>query len=97
MAVGSDVWFLLTAPRSGGATVDLCKSDFDTVLSVYDGPSCTPLGSQIGCIDDSECEGALTVRSRLEFGVEAGSQYLIQVAGYAGEQGLGVMEISILP
>ncbi|MBA7624837.1 hypothetical protein ES703_32251 [subsurface metagenome] len=38
----SNIWYLYTATQSGGLTISLCGSGFDTRLAVYDGSDCPP-------------------------------------------------------
>jgi hypothetical protein len=85
------------APFTGTATVSLCGSDFDTMIAVYAGTGCPPSTPPIVCVDDSECDAEWTARSNVSFPVYGGEKYLIRIGGFQGEQGLGVMEISIAP
>ena len=85
-----NIWYRYTATRTGNATVSLCGSSYDTVLAVYRGSACYPQQSNmIGCNDD-----ACGRQSELSFSVVAGNQYLIEVGGYGGETGQGVISIS---
>jgi hypothetical protein len=58
----------------------------DTVVSVY--PSCG--GAEIGC-NDNACLG----KSRVRWSATSGTQYVIRVAGVAGEQ--GSFQLNIVP
>jgi len=40
---GSSIWYVWTAPSSGGFTFDTCGSGFDTVLAVYTGDTLATL------------------------------------------------------
>jgi hypothetical protein len=95
--IGSDVWYTLTAPYTGTATASLCGSDFDTMIAVYSGTPCPPSAAPIVCVDDSECDGEGTVRSKVSFPVIGGEKYLLRIGGFGGDQGLGVMEVSMAP
>ncbi len=68
-----DVWFSYTPPESGNYEIDLCDSQFDTTLSVYDGCG----GTEIACNDDY-CQE----KSKVSLYLETGITYLIRVAGY---------------
>ncbi|MCK5174442.1 MAG: trypsin-like peptidase domain-containing protein, partial [Planctomycetes bacterium] len=73
-----DVWFSFAPPESGNYEIDLCESQFDTTLAVYD--ACG--GTELACNDDF-----CLVQSRISIYLEAGSTYLIRVAGYRGAMG----------
>jgi len=61
------------------------------MLAVYDGCECYPAsGDLIECNDDA---GA-GYQSAITFAATAGSQYLIEVGGYASEKGAGLLTIS---
>ncbi|GAF98568.1 unnamed protein product, partial [marine sediment metagenome] len=68
-----DVWFSYTPDESGPYKIDLCDSQFDTTLSVYD--FCG--GTELACNDDF-CE----VQSQVSIQLEFGTNYLFRVAGY---------------
>jgi hypothetical protein len=73
---GATVWYTYT-PTTGGTTlVDTKGSNYDTVVSVWQGSEgCGSLATQIAC-NDNDGE---TTQSRLEFDTEADTLYLIQV------------------
>jgi len=72
------VWFAWTANADGNLTINTCNSVFDTVLQAFGWPS----GISITANDDAECG------SEINFDVQLGSTYLIQLGGYDGEAGL---------
>ncbi|MCP4611838.1 MAG: hypothetical protein GY845_24310 [Planctomycetes bacterium] len=85
-----NIWYVYTALCSGEATVSLCGSSYDTMLAVYNGVGCNPsLSRLIECNDDS-CGW----QSEVTFGVIAGQQYLIEVGGFGGNIGEGLISIS---
>jgi subtilisin family serine protease len=74
-----DVWYSWVPGTTGNGSVSLCSAaDFDTTLAIYD--ACD--GIEIACNDDYCGLG-----SEVCFPVNAGSTYLIRVAGYAGDSG----------
>jgi hypothetical protein len=85
-----NIWYCYTATCSGSVTVSLCGSSYDTMLAVYKGCSCDPLGAQIACNDDSSCG----LQSQVTFAATEGNTYLIEVGGYSSYTGLGVISIS---
>jgi hypothetical protein len=85
-----NIWYVYTAAQSGGVTVSLCGSSYDTTLAVYDGYDCPPkLEDMIRCNDDF-CGR----QSEVVFYVTVGNQYLIEVGGFGTNVGQGVMNIS---
>jgi hypothetical protein len=85
-----NTWFLYTASATGDVTVSLLGSGYDTMLAVYDGAECYPTADDlIECNDDV----ANSYQSQITFAATAGSQYLIEVGGYASETGHGVLNI----
>ncbi|MFO0858750.1 MAG: hypothetical protein U0640_15505 [Phycisphaerales bacterium] len=96
----NDVWFKFVSPNSGGVRVSTCGSSFDTVLSVFAGPTCpadSPFIFDIACNDDSEdlCGASqFSVQSRTTFLAQTGQTYFIQVCGYTpDEHGPGQLTI----
>jgi len=85
-----NIWYVYTAAQSGGLTISLCGSSYDTTLAVYDGSDCPPKPEdRIRCNDDF-CGR----QSEVEFAVIAGNQYLIEIGGFGSNAGQGVMTIS---
>jgi subtilisin-like proprotein convertase family protein len=87
--IGSDVWYNYNSTINGTLTINTNGSPFDTVLAVYDGCSCPP-GALIDC-DDDDGDG---LNSLVTFPVVAGGCYKIQVGGFNGAQGAGVLNIT---
>jgi len=86
-----NVWYCYTATCTGGATISLAGSSFDTKLAVYDRCGCYPAsGALIKANDDSHGQ-----QSEVSLPVVAGHTYLIEVGGYnATVKGQGVMTIT---
>jgi hypothetical protein len=87
--MGSDIWYNYVATATGDVTIDTFGSGYDTVLSVYDGCDCPP-GANLGCNDDS----GGTLQSQLVVPVVQGNCYKIQLGGFNGAQGTGVLNIT---
>jgi len=86
----SDVWFSYTAIGDCSVTIDLFGSSYDTAAAVYNG-DCGAL-TQVDCNDDG---GAVkTSASFLSFTATAGTTYLIQVGGFSGASGDGVIDVT---
>ncbi len=86
-----NLWYCYTATCTGGATVSLAGSHFDTKLAVYDGCACYPARSDLIKSND-DFHGQ---QSEVTFPVTAGRQYLIEVGGYnQTTKGRGVINIS---
>jgi hypothetical protein len=95
--LGADVWYTYVAGFSGTLTVTTCGSDFDTVLAVYAGCDC-PVAAPLACNDDaSSGPCAFTLQSLASVTVVAGQCYTIQVAGFGGTDGSGVLNLSKQP
>lgn len=94
-----DVWYRYTATCNGQFTVNLCNSDFDTKVAIYNGCVCptaqNPL-APLACNDDSATCNPVT-RSVLSVPAQMEQCYLIRVGGYVGQEGSGVMDISCNP
>ncbi len=71
-----DVWFKYTAGFTGTLGVDVCDSDFDTYLWVWD--DCA--GTNLLALNDNAC-GFDGLQSSLSLSVTMGTTYLIQVTG----------------
>jgi hypothetical protein len=86
----ADIWFLYTPIDSGVAELKTCGSDFDTVLSIYDGASCA--ATELECNDD-DCR----FQSRIMPTVVGGHPYLIRIAGSAapGRASTGVGKLAV--
>jgi hypothetical protein len=74
---GPDVGLTWTAPSNGMFVLDTFGSAFDTVLTVYDGATCS--GTELACNDD---EGG--AQSEVTLALSAGQTITIVVDGYGG-------------
>jgi hypothetical protein len=86
-----NLWYCYTPSCTGEATVSTAGSSFDTMLTVWRG--CGPdleYEDMIKCNDDF----GGTRQSQIDWDVEAGEQYLIEVGGYDLETGQGLLSIS---
>ena len=81
-----DVWHVFTPTQSGPFTISLAGSSFDTTLAVYD--QCG--GTELTCNDDA----AGTRQSLITMSMDAGTSYLIRVAGYDNQTGKYVLTVS---
>ena len=100
--IGSDIWYTFTAPYDGVVTISTCGTNdvtgLDTVLAAYTG-LCGSLTS-ITCNDDStgQCgtldTGALG-DSYIQFAVTRSTTYTIQLGGFGGTRGSGVLNFGI--
>ncbi|MGB0578591.1 MAG: immunoglobulin domain-containing protein [Limisphaerales bacterium] len=93
---GRSVWWRWTAPTTGPVTVNTDGSDFDTLLSVYQGTIVSNL-TRIAFSDDGN-PGNLT--SSLTLTAIAGEEYLIAVDGYASLDripGAGTIQLNLNP
>jgi hypothetical protein len=97
-ALGNDIWFRYTASCTGQVTATTCSPSrtHDTVMAVWDGGACPPT-TMIGCNDDGPpfcaVAGVPFSGSTITWAATAGNQYLIQVGGFAGSRGTGVLSV----
>lgn len=84
----NDVWFSYVSNDGGLVSVDLSGSDFDTVLTIWSG-ACGAL-TEVACDDD----GGVDLASALSFMAAPGAAYLIQIGGFDGDEGTGVLAIT---
>ncbi|MHC4153574.1 MAG: DUF7901 domain-containing protein [Planctomycetota bacterium] len=92
--LGANIWYCYTATCTGDVTVSLCGSSFDTMLAVYDDCNCYPgAGDVIACNDDFPCPDGNLYRSEANFPAIAGNDYLIEVGGWSGKTGPGLLSI----
>jgi hypothetical protein len=92
-----NIWYCYTATCTGMLSVDTCGSLYDTMIAVYDGCDCDPIGPMLCCNDDACCDGDWTLQSRCNVWVEAGRQYLIEVGGYYINVGPGDLTVQCHP
>ncbi len=81
-----NVWYVYTATFTGNARLSI-DAEYRDQMAVYDGASCSPLPAELGCTSDS----------RIDFSVELGNQYLIEVGGRNGVAGDGLLTIGEAP
>jgi hypothetical protein len=79
-----DIWYSYTASFTGNATIDVCDSDYDTYLELYDACSGLLLG-----FNDDFCG----IQSKLTLPVTTGNDYVIRIAGFGTETGEGFLSI----
>ncbi len=84
----SDVWFSYTARGDCPVAVDLSGSSYDTGVAVWQG-DCAVL-TQVECDDDS----GFGLTSSVSFNATAGTTYYIQVGGFNGASGDGVINLN---
>jgi hypothetical protein len=72
----TDVWFSYTATDNTTIIADVCDSDFDTYIEIYNG--CP--GTLIGFNDDACGFDSLQLQSSVSFSVNIGDTYLIRVS-----------------
>lgn len=76
------VWLKWTAPTNGVVVMSTAGSDFDTILGVFHG---TAVDALTLVVADDESGGYLN--SKVSFSAQAGVEYSIVVAGFAGAAG----------
>jgi len=98
--MAADVWFLYTASSTGNALIGTCLGGGaldDTVLIVYDGATGCPVGGDPGlAANDDACEnvaGGSAFMSQVTIPVTLGSTYYVQVGGWDGATGDGILTI----
>ena len=88
---GPNIWYCYTPSRTGEAVVSLFGSKYDTMMAVYRGCACDPRRTDMISYNDdfSGCQ------SQISLDVIAGRQYLIEIGGFGGETGWGVLTIAV--
>ncbi|MEM7202711.1 MAG: VCBS repeat-containing protein [Planctomycetota bacterium] len=93
-SMGSDVWYVFTAPRDEVITAGFCApgatADFDTALAVFSG-DCGGL-TEVACGNDQCGTGA-----RVQFQTRAGEAYYLAVGGAGGAQGQFTLSLDAPP
>jgi len=87
---GPDIWFKYTAGITGVVAVDLCGSDYDTYLVVWAGGTCPPV--MIVDENDDAC-GYNGLQSKVLLNVTMGDVFLIEIGGFNGNTGEGLLSI----
>jgi len=91
--IAKDIWFEWTATEDGFATVQTCSlADHDTKIAAYAGAGCPADGAAIACNDDT-CD----LSSMIQFAVQSGSVYTLQVGCFSEAGGLGTIQVEISP
>eukprot|EP00163_Fabomonas_tropica_P007073 TRINITY_DN1670_c1_g1_i1.p1 TRINITY_DN1670_c1_g1~~TRINITY_DN1670_c1_g1_i1.p1 ORF type:complete len:1432 (-),score=506.63 TRINITY_DN1670_c1_g1_i1:85-4380(-) len=92
---GPAVWFRVPAGYTGRLDLSTCDpvTNFDTQMTVYEGPSC---GGPFKCItgNDDQEDKKCGPRSTLSFTAEATKQYWVLVHGYKLETGNFKLRVS---
>ncbi len=87
--LGADVWYNYNPTSDGLVQIQTCGSGFDTVLAVYAGCDCpVSEANLIECNDD-----ACGLQSIVTVNALAGECYKIQLGGFAGGTGDGILTI----
>ncbi|KYF89992.1 hypothetical protein BE17_28530 [Sorangium cellulosum] len=89
-ASAPDVIHSFTAPETGTYVIDTYGSEYDTVLSVFDG-DCS--GEELDCNDDSPWDSGVT--SEVSVPLEAGQTITIVVDGYDRDSGRYELHVDI--
>jgi hypothetical protein len=94
---GADVWFVWASTCNGAWTASTCSAgtDFDTILTVWDGSAGCGALVPLLCIDDFCGPPFSPTSSYVTFQSYAGSTYYFSVGGFAGAE--GNFELSIDP
>jgi PKD repeat protein len=88
-----DIWFAYTPSQTGEVAIDLCGSNYDTRLAVWD--ACG--GTVLACNDNDAYCGFFSQTSYLTLAVASGITYYIQVGGADGDVGTGDLTLSFFP
>jgi len=93
--VAQDIWYCYTATCTGQVSVNLCTSNFDTKVAIYDTDNaCTcPVGPAAFACNDDSCG----TQSQVVFPSVAGNKYLIRVGGFSTASGTGSMVVGCGP
>ena len=83
---GRSIWWAWTPSQSGNATIDTAGSDFDTLLSVYQGSTLASLVT-VDENDDDNSTGTTLKTSSVTISVVNGTTYHIAVDGWGGDYG----------
>ena len=90
-SIGASLWYRWEPARSGRAAATTLGSSYDTMLAAYRGDDLAAL-SLVACNNDLAPKIA---QSRLDFPVEAGTTYFVQVAGPHGASGRLVLTLAV--
>jgi|GEM_PF-750567 len=87
--IGANIWYDYTPTFTGNAVISLCGSEYDTQLVIWDGAACPPT-VELDCNDDG-CGDDL--QSILVIPVVQGNVYKLEIGGWEGDSGEGVLSI----
>jgi hypothetical protein len=90
VTVGRTAWYTITPSSAAQITLSTAGSTFDTVLAVYTGDAVNAL-TPVTCNDDVVSGNTA---SQVQFAAQAGTPYRVQLSGYNGDSGNGVLAIS---
>lgn len=88
---GSDVWFVYTATCDGNVAIDLCGSDYDTAIEVFDGNNGCG-GASLGCNDDF-----CSLQSGLTVPCVTGDVFYVRAGGFNAAQGTILINVTCSP
>ena len=88
-----DIWYAYTATSTGIAAFDLCGSNYDTRLAIWDACS----GNVLACNDDNDYCSTGSLQSYVPMAVVSGNTYYVQVSGYNTNTGNGDLTIAVSP
>ncbi len=92
-ALSPDLWYSWTAPCDTDIRLEICDvRNYDTVLALY--PDCG--GQPLACNDDFDLMNC-GYGSRIDWTALAGESYWIQVSGFDGTAGSGMLNWSTTP
>jgi hypothetical protein len=86
---GQDIWYSFTPATTASYRIDTCSGTLDTVLAVFDGCG----GTELAC-DDDFC--GFVSGSSVFPNLNAGTAYLIRVAGFGATVGATTLTITEL-
>ena len=90
------VWWFFDAPGNGTATVDTFGSDFDTVLTIYDGFFAGATPADLNFVAENDQANG-TNQSEVAFPVTEGACYEVRVGGFFGATGEITLNVSFEP
>ncbi|MBI1827097.1 MAG: hypothetical protein HY287_14465 [Planctomycetes bacterium] len=94
--VYNDIWFRHHSNCDAILAANLCDSNFDTKVAIYDSFDCVTLPQPVS-INDDACGPELEIQSLLRTTIKPGHDYLIRIGGYRRAIGLGEIKLSYQP
>ena len=91
----NDVWYNHPQLGTGTLTVSTCDAmtNFDTIISVYENPSCIDFASRLLACNDDACG----LQSSVTIPVQDGQHYVIRIGGFNGASGHGILHLDFTP